>query len=181
MSAGSTSGCTAPRPRASASPARAVAAGPGLATAEAIGAKVVLVDEAHFHADADPRGTWGLEGAPAPVDSTGPRRGEQASDYAAACLETGEVEATDLDGASDAETSTAFPRHLRAHHPGPLIVIRDDGPAHGGAALRAYLATPDLRLCLVRKPGPRRSPPSRPLSTRTLSMETPPWFWFRRD
>ena len=43
-------------------------------------------------------------------------------------------------------------QQLRAHHPEPLIVIRDNGPAHSGDALRTYLSTPDLRLRLVRLP-----------------------------
>jgi transposase len=123
------------------------------AGAEASGAKIFFVDEAHFHADADLRGTWVLAGEPALVDSTSPRWGEKASYYSAVCLETGEVEAMELDGNSTAETSAAFLRQLRAAHPGPLIVIWDNGPAHGGDALRAYLATPDLRLRLVRLPG----------------------------
>jgi len=33
-----------------------------------------------------------------------------------------------------------------------LIIIWDNGPAHGGDALRAYLTTPDLRIRLVRLP-----------------------------
>ena len=39
-----------------------------------------------------------------------------------------------------------FLRRLRASHPEPLIVIWDNDPAHGGASLRTYLTTPDLRL-----------------------------------
>ncbi len=123
------------------------------AAAEASGAKIFFVDEAHFYADADLRGKWVLKGEPALVDSTSPRYGEKASYYSAVCVETAEVEAMELDGNSNAETSAAFLRQLRAHHPGPLIVIWDDGPAHGGDALRAYLATPDLHLRLVRLPG----------------------------
>jgi transposase len=123
------------------------------AGAEASGAKIFFVDEAHFYADADLRGKWVLKGEPALVDSTSPRWGEKASYYSAVCLETGEVEVMGLDGNSNAETSAAFLRHLRANHPGPLIVIWDNGPAHGGDALRAYLATPDLHLRLVRLPG----------------------------
>jgi transposase len=87
------------------------------------------------------------------VDSTSPRWGEKASYYSAVCLETGEVEVMELDGNSNAETSTRFLRQLRANHPEPLIVLWDNGPAHGGDALREYLATPDLRLRLVRLPG----------------------------
>jgi transposase len=45
-----------------------------------------------------------------------------------------------------------FLRQLRAHHPEPLIVIWDNGPAHGGDPLRTYLRTPDLQLRLVRLP-----------------------------
>ena len=122
------------------------------AMAAATGAKIFFVDEAHFYADVDLRGKWVLKGEPALVDSTSPRYGEKASYYSAVCLETGEVEAMELDGNSCAETSVAFLRQLRANHPEPLIVIWDNGPAHGGDAIRAYLATPDLRLRLVRLP-----------------------------
>ena len=86
------------------------------------------------------------------MDSTSPRYGEQVSYYSAVCLETGQVEAMELVGNSTAETSAAFLRQLRAHHPEPLIVIWDNGPAHGGEARRRYLATPRLRLRLVRLP-----------------------------
>src|SRR5438067_1871778 len=50
----------------------------------------------------------------------------------------------ELEGNSSAATSVTFLQQLRAHHPEPLIVIWDNGPAHGGAALRDYLTTPDL-------------------------------------
>lgn len=116
------------------------------------GAKIFFVDEAHFYADADLRGKWVLKGQPALVDSTSPRWGEKASYYSAVCVETGEVEAMELEGNSTAETSTAFLRQLRARHAAPLVVIWDNGPAHSGDALRAYLTTPDLRLRLVRLP-----------------------------
>lgn len=116
------------------------------------GAKIFFADEAHFYADVDPRGQWVLKGEPALVDSTSPRYGEKASYYSAVCLETGEVEMMALDGNSCSETSVAFLRQLRANHTEPLIVIWDNGPAHGGEAMRAYLSTPDLRLRLVRLP-----------------------------
>jgi len=122
------------------------------ATAAETGAKIFFVDEAHFYADVDLRGRWVLQGEPALVGSTCRRYGEKASYYSAVCLETGEVEAMELDGNSCAETSVAFLRHLRANHAGPLVILWDNGPAHGGDALRAYLATPDLRLRLVRLP-----------------------------
>src|SRR6185369_3488334 len=67
-------------------------------------------------------------------------------------LETGEVEAMELDGTSCSETSVAFLKQLRANHTEPLIVIWDNGPAHGGDAVRTYLTTPDLNLRLVRLP-----------------------------
>jgi len=122
------------------------------ATAAAIGAKIFFADEAHFYADVDLRGKWVLKGEPALVDSTSPRYGEEASYYSAVCLETGEVEAMALDGTSCSETSVAFLKQLRAHHAEPLIVIWDNGPAHGGDAVRTYLTTPDLDLRLVRLP-----------------------------
>jgi transposase len=115
-------------------------------------AKRFFADEAHFYADADLRGKWVLKGQSALVDSTSPRWGEQASYSAAVCVETGEVEVMELIGNSTAETSAAFLRQLRVHHPEPLIVLWDNGPAHSGDALRAYLTTPDLRLRLVRLP-----------------------------
>ena len=123
-----------------------------LGEAQLTGAKIFFVDEAHFRADADLRGKWMLKGEPALVDSTSPRWGEKASYYSAICLETGEVERMELAGNSTAETSAAFLRQLRAQHPGPLIVIWDNSPAHGGEAIRDYLTTPDLRLRLVRLP-----------------------------
>ena len=122
------------------------------ATAAETGSKIFFADEAHFYADVDLRGKWVLKGEPALVGSTSPRYGEKASYYSAVCLETGEVEAMELDGNSCAETSVAFLRQLRANHAEPLIVIWDNGPAHGGDAIRAYLTTPDLRLRLVRLP-----------------------------
>ena len=122
------------------------------AAAAMTGAKIFFADEAHFYADADLRGKWVLKGEPALVDSTSPRYGEKASYYSAVCVETGEVEAMELVGNSCAETSVTFLRQLRAHHAEPLIVIWDNGPAHGGDAIRAYLSTPDLRLRLVRLP-----------------------------
>src|SRR5215203_6893257 len=114
------------------------------ATAAETGAKIFFVDEAHFYADADLRGKWVLTGQPALVDSTSPRYGEKASYYSAVCVETGEVEMMELDGTSTAETSVAFLRHLRAQHSEPLIVIWDNGPAHGGEAVRTYLTTSNL-------------------------------------
>ena len=121
--------------------------------AQQVGAQVFCVDEAHFRADADLRGKWVLKGAPALVDSTSPRWGEKASYYSAVCLETGAVEWMELEGNSNSATSAAFLRQLREQHAGPLTVIWDNSPAHRGDALRAYLATPGLRLRLVNLPG----------------------------
>ena len=122
------------------------------AQAQVTGAKHFFVDEAHFYADVDLRGKWVLQGVPALVDSTSPRYGEKASYYSAVCLETGEVEALPLTGTSTAETSVSFLHQLRAHHTEPLVVVWDNAPAHGGDPLRDYLATPDVRLRLVRLP-----------------------------
>jgi transposase len=124
-----------------------------LIEAEVTGAKIFFVDEAHFRADGDLRGKWVLKGEAALVDSLCPRWGAKASYYSAVCLETGEVEVMALEGNSTAETSTTFLQQLRAKHLGPVIVIWDNAPAHGGEALRQYLRTPDLQLRLVRLPG----------------------------
>ena len=124
-----------------------------LAEAQQVGAKVFFADEAHFRADADLRGKWVFKGEPALLDSSSPRWGEKASYYSAVCLETGEVEVMELQGYSNAETSTAFLKQLRDKHAGPLNVIWDNAPVHHGDALRAYLTTPGLRLRLVSLPG----------------------------
>jgi transposase len=123
-----------------------------LVEAQATGAKIFFADEAHFRADADLHGKWVLRGRPALVDSTCPRWGGKASYSSAVCLGTGEVEHMELTGTSSSATSAAFLRQLRADHPGPLVVIWDNGPAHGGDAVRDYLATPGLGLRLVRLP-----------------------------
>jgi transposase len=123
-----------------------------LAEARATGAKIFFVDEAHFRADADLHGKWVLQGHPALVDSTCPRWGEKASYYSAVCLETGETEYMALEGTSSSATSAAFLAHLRAQHPEPLIIIWDNGPAHGGEAMRTYLAAPDVGLQIRRLP-----------------------------
>ena len=107
-----------------------------LAEARATGATIFFVDEAHFRADGDLHGKWVLKGQPALVDSTCPRWGEKASYSSAVCLETGEVAHMELTGTSSSATSAAFLRQLRANHPGPLVVIWDNGPAHGGDAVR---------------------------------------------
>jgi hypothetical protein len=106
--------------------------------AEATSAQVFFVDEAHCSADVALR--------------TSPRWGEQASSSSAVCLETGEVAAMPLGGNRSAEPSVAFRQPLRARFAGPLIVVWDNAPAHGGDAWRASLRTPDLRLRLVRLP-----------------------------
>jgi len=120
--------------------------------AQSAGGKIFFADEAHFRADADLHGKWVLKGRPALVDATCPRWGEQASDSSAVRLETGETEYMALAGTSSSATSTTFLEQLRAQHAGPLVVIRDNGPAHGGDAIREYLAIPDRHLRLVRLP-----------------------------
>ena len=109
------------------------------------GARIFFADEAHFRADAELRGKWVLRGEPALVDSSSPRRGEKASCYSAVCLETGEVEWSELEGNSNAGTSAAFLMQLRQRHVGPLNVIWDNAPAHRGEAVREYLGTPKPR------------------------------------
>jgi transposase len=120
--------------------------------AEADGAKVFFVDEAHFRADVDVRQMWVQRGTPALIDSTSPRLGEKATYYSAVCLETGAVEAMAVDATCTAESSVAFLKQLRTKHTEPLIVIWDNAPAHRGQKMRDYLATPDLRLRLVALP-----------------------------
>jgi hypothetical protein len=56
--------------------------------AQAQGAKIFFVDEAHFRADVELRAKCVLRGEPALVDTTSPRFGEKATDYSAVCLET---------------------------------------------------------------------------------------------
>jgi transposase len=123
------------------------------AEAQAQGSKIFFVDEAHFRADVELRAKWVLRGEPALVDSTSPKLGEKANYYSAVCLETGEVEDMPVEGNTTAETSVVFLQQLRERHAEPLIVIWDNGPAHHGPELRAYLATPNLQLRLVPLPG----------------------------
>jgi transposase len=139
--------------------------------AQLTGATIFFVDEAHFYADADLRGKWVLKGEPALVDSTSPRYGEKASYASAVCLETGAVEYLALEGNSCADTSVTFLRHLRARHPEPLIIIWDNAPAHGGDAIRTYLATPNLRLRLVRLP----------VYSPDLNADEHIWGWIREE
>ena len=141
------------------------------AEAERSGAKIFFVDEAHFRADAELRAKWVLRGEPALVDSTSPRLGEKVTYYSAVCLETGEVEVMALTGSSTAQTTVVFLEQLRAKHQEPLIAIWDNGPAHHGPELRAYLATPHLNLRLV--PLPSYSPDFNP--------DEAIWDWVRQE
>lgn len=120
--------------------------------AQAAGAKIFFLDEAHFRADVELRAKWVLRGEPAWADSTSPRLGEKVNYYSAVCLETGEVESMVAPGNCNAETSTAFLQQLRAKYAEPLIVIWDNSPAHRGPEIREYLTTPNLRLRLVALP-----------------------------
>jgi len=122
------------------------------AEAQASGAKIFFVDEAHFRADVDLRAKWVLRGEPAWADSTSPRLGEKATYYSGVCLETGEVEYMAVTENCTAQTSVAFLQHLRGKHSQPLIVIWDNSPAHRGPEIREYLTTPDLKLWLVALP-----------------------------
>ena len=135
------------------------------------GAKIFFVDEAHFRADADLRGKWVLKGEPALVDSTSPRLGEKVTYYSAVCLETGEVEEWEVPDTCTAQTSATFLAQLHDHHTEPLIVIWDNGPAHHGDAIRAFLTTPDLHLRLVALPG--YSP--------DFNADEAIWDWIRED
>jgi transposase len=141
------------------------------AEAQAHGAKIFFVDEAHFRADVELRAKWVLRGIPALIDSTSPRLGEKANYYSAVCLETGEVEYMPVEGNTTAATSVVFLQQLRERHAEPLIVIWDNGPAHHGPAMREYLATPDLKLRLVPLPG--YSPDFNP--------DEAIWDWIRED
>ena len=116
-------------------------------------ARIFFADEAHFRVDAELRGKWVLRGNPALVDSNSPRYGEKASYYSAVCLETGEVEWMEMEGNSNAKTSTAFLERLRQKHSGRLNVIWDNAPAYRGEAVREHLRTPSLGLRLVNLPG----------------------------
>jgi transposase len=123
------------------------------AAAQAQGAKIFFVDEAHFRADVALRTKWVLRGDPAWVDSSSPRLGEKTSYYSAVCLETGEVEIMNVTENCTAATSVRFLQQLQAKQLAPLIVIWDNSPAHHGPEMREYLSKPELRLRLVPLPG----------------------------
>ena len=139
--------------------------------AQAQGAKIYFVDEAHFRADVELRTKWVLRGEPALVDSTSPRLGEKVTYYSAVCLETGEVEAMIVLGNTTAATSVTFLQQLREQHVERLIVIWDNAPVHHGPEMREYLTTPDLKLRLVALPG--YSPDFNP--------DEAIWDWVRED
>jgi len=140
-------------------------------TAEAQGAKILFVDEAHFRADVQLRAKWVLRGQPALADSTSPRLGEKATYYSSVCLETGEVDVMPVIENTTAETTTAFLKQLREQYDEPLIVIWDNGPAHHGPAIREFLTTPNLRLRLIALPA--YSPDFNP--------DEGIWDWVRED
>ena len=141
------------------------------AVAQAQGAKIFFVEEAHFRADVELRAKWVLRGEPAFADSTSPKLGEKATYYSAVCLETGEVEFMPVQENTTAETSVTFLKQLREHHPESLIVIWDNGPAHRGPDIREYLTTPGLSLRLVALPA--YSPDFNP--------DEAIWDWVRED
>ena len=141
------------------------------ADAQQTGATIVFVDEAQFYADADLRGKRVLQGHPALVESSRPRYGEKARDSSAVCLETGAVDVRASDETRTAKTRTAFLRQLRAAHAEPLIVIWDNGPAHGGEAIREDLQPPDRRLRLLRLPAYRPDD----------NADEPSWQWIREE
>ena len=62
-------------------------------------------------------------------------------------------------------------RRVRAHHTEPPVVFWDNAPAHSGDPLRADLATPGLRLQLVRLPA--YSP--------DFNAAEPLWDWVRDE
>jgi len=143
--------------------------------AQAQGAKIFFVDEAHFQADVELRTKWVLRGEPALVDTSSPKFGEKATYYSAVCLETGAPpgypEAMPVLGNTKAATSVVFLKQLREKHSESLIVIGDNGPAHRGPEIREYLTTPDLNLRLVALPG--YSPDFNP--------DEAIWDWIRED
>ena len=53
------------------------------------------------------------------------------------------------EGNSNSGTSVDFLKQLKGKHPGPLLVIWDNAPAHRGEAVREYRRTPGLELRLV--------------------------------
>jgi hypothetical protein len=135
------------------------------------GAKIFFADEVHFQADGDLRGKWVLQGEPALVDSTSPRRGEKASYYSAVCLETSDVELMGLEDNSNAATSGVFLWQLRARFDEPLTVIWDNSPAHLGDALLAHLVTPELRL----------RPVNLPSYSPDFNTDEAIWVWVRQE
>ena len=118
-----------------------------------MGAKVFCVDEAHFRADADLRGKMGAQRRASPGGLDQPALGRKGQLLFGGVPGNRRVEWLELAGNSNSATSAAFLRQLREQHAGPLTVIWDNSPAHRGDVLRAYLATPGLRLRLVNLPG----------------------------
>ena len=117
---------------------------------------------------------WGEMGAQGRASAGGLHQstvGREGLYYSGVCLESGEVEAMEIAGNSNTETSTAFLQQLRENHPGPLVVIWDNGPAHRGEAIRSYLATPDLHLRLV----------ALPANSPDFNADEAVWDWAREE
>ena len=115
------------------------------------------------------------------VNSSSPRYGEKASYYSAVCLETGEVEWMDREGNSNSGTWAAFLDQLRQRHSGPLRVIWDNGPAHGGEAVREYLRRPGLGLRLVNLPGYRPDFNAPDFNAPDFNADEAIWGWAREE
>ena len=119
------------------------------AEAQANGAKIFFVDEAHFRADADLRGKWVLKGEPALVDSTSPpclrrsaagrRLGEKATYYSGVCLETGEVESMEVSGSCTAETSACLCVNARRQAVDPRVTKHKNPGQHPKGVKRWFL------------------------------------------
>ena len=135
------------------------------AEAQAQGAKILFVDEAHFRADADLRGKWVLRGQPALVDSSSPSLSQKVNYYSAVCLETGEVETMEVSDQYTAETSAAFLRQLRARWKGERGAGGRCGPS--GRAQASKKKHRDG--CGTRQPAPQgRDGAARPQRARQL-------------
>jgi transposase len=131
--------------------------------------RLVYLDEAHIHQDADLGHGWSARGQRFWVASHSPRLADRLSFYGLYLYNAGEVRLWPY-ARADGENTTDVLHRLRAEWPDqPLILVWDGAPYHRARAVREAAAA--LRIDLVPLPG--YSPDLMPVEAL--------WRWLRED
>ena len=142
---------------------------PVLAAAQRDLHRLVYLDEAHIHQDADLGHGWGVRGERFHVASTSPGPAAKVSFYGSYLWNEGQVRLWPYPRA-DGEHTTEVLSRLRAEVPdGKLVVIWDGAPYHRAKAVRAAAE----RLSIEPMPLPGYSPDLMPVEAL--------WRWLRED